>query len=107
MPGWKRSSTYRPLPRDWARTVERIMRRDGRSCRWIRRDTQRPCGLPASSVDHIVPRFEGGIDADSNLQALCKFHHDRKTAEEAARAASRRREARRRRDLTRHVGIKD
>jgi len=36
--------------------------------------------VPASQVDHIVPRADGGTDAEDNLQALCETCHARKTA---------------------------
>jgi 5-methylcytosine-specific restriction protein A len=35
--------------------------------------------------DHIVPLWDGGADHETNLQGLCKPHHDAKTALEAAR----------------------
>ena len=38
--------------------------------------------VPATDVDHIVPRAQGGTHATSNLQALCKACHSRKTARE-------------------------
>jgi 5-methylcytosine-specific restriction endonuclease McrA len=40
---------------------------------------------PAVTVDHIVPRFEGGGE-EGNLMSLCKKCHDKKTAEEGHRA---------------------
>lgn len=40
------------------------------------------CERPPGEVDHVMPRSEGGSDASSNLQALCKKHHSRKTAKE-------------------------
>ena len=37
----------------------------------------------ASVVDHILPMRNGGSKYDEdNLQPLCKFHHDQKTARE-------------------------
>lgn len=36
----------------------------------------------ATEVDHIVPRAQGGSDALTNLQALCKSCHSRKTLSE-------------------------
>lgn len=38
------------------------------------------CGRPATDVDHVVPKRFGGSDDDTNLQALCKECHQRKTA---------------------------
>ncbi len=40
------------------------------------------CGDAANEVDHIRPRARGGGDDWSNLQALCKPCHSRKTARE-------------------------
>ena len=39
--------------------------------------------VAVTEVDHIVPKREGGTDEESNLQALCKSCHSRKTAEES------------------------
>lgn len=41
------------------------------------------CGAPATEVDHIVPKAQGGSDHPTNLQSLCAECHDRKTAREA------------------------
>ncbi|MFD9893333.1 HNH endonuclease [Amycolatopsis sp. NPDC059027] len=48
------------------------------------------CESPASAVDHIIPRAEGGSDGLGNLQAICTQHHRQKTAQEAARGRMRR-----------------
>ncbi len=32
--------------------------------------------------DHIIPLWAGGVDDETNLQTLCKEHHDIKTARE-------------------------
>jgi 5-methylcytosine-specific restriction enzyme A len=41
------------------------------------------CGRPATHVDHIRPRAEGGAALDpSNLQSLCRPHHQAKTTGE-------------------------
>jgi len=40
-------------------------------------------------LDHVIPLSEGGQDDDTNLQTLCRWHHDAKTALEQARAAYR------------------
>ena len=38
------------------------------------------CGADATDVDHIVPLTQGGGNEWTNLQALCKSCHSRKTA---------------------------
>jgi 5-methylcytosine-specific restriction protein A len=67
---------------EWEQTRKRILCRDKGLCQ--------PClkagrPRPAKQVDHIVPKFEGGTDADDNLQSICKDCHDAKTAAEARR----------------------
>ena len=47
-----------------------------------RQPTCRHCGAPASEVDHIVPLRRGGTNALSNLQALCRSCHSRKSITE-------------------------
>ncbi|MRT27629.1 HNH endonuclease [Herbaspirillum sp. CAH-3] len=41
----------------------------------------------AVEVDHKDPLWRGGSNEQSNLQGLCKDHHDEKTAREAAERA--------------------
>ncbi|WP_310011937.1 HNH endonuclease [Herbaspirillum frisingense] len=41
----------------------------------------------AVQVDHKTPLWRGGSNDPSNLQGLCKDHHDEKTAREAAERA--------------------
>ncbi len=37
--------------------------------------------VPATELDHIVPRYKGGeIMARDNVQPLCSEHHEAKTA---------------------------
>jgi len=67
---------------------------DGRNTRWL---IYHPiCAVciaegagddarPAVAVDHIVPLWEAGPDDETNLQSICKPHHDVKTAEETKR----------------------
>jgi 5-methylcytosine-specific restriction protein A len=43
----------------------------------------------ATIRDHIVPLAEGGLDAESNIQALCQACSDAKTETEARRGMSR------------------
>lgn len=37
---------------------------------------------PATMVDHIIPRSQGGGHDESNLQPICKSCHDAKTGRE-------------------------
>ena len=67
---------------EWEQTRKRILSRDNGLCQ--------PCLQggrlrPATQVDHVVPKAEGGTDDDSNLQAICKSCHQAKTAAEAVR----------------------
>jgi 5-methylcytosine-specific restriction endonuclease McrA len=49
-------------PRHWEDTRRRVLRRDLGIC-WL-------CGKPgANSVDHVIPRIDGGTHHDSNLRA--------------------------------------
>ena len=49
--------------RPWRRTRAAVLERDGARCHW--------CGQPATHVDHLVARSEGGSDSPSNLVASC------------------------------------
>ena len=53
------------------RKRERILARDGHTCRW--------CGEQHLSgnldVHHLVPRVLDGPDCDWNLTAMCRHHH--------------------------------
>lgn len=77
------SADARGYGSQWAKIRRRILKRDKGLC-------QACLALgkyrPAKSVDHIKPKFEGGDDADENLQSLCKPCHDAKTASENRRA---------------------
>lgn len=68
---------------DWEKTRKRILARDSGLCQpHLKNNKYRP----AKQVDHIVPKFEGGTDDDSNLQSICTECHEAKTATEAIRA---------------------
>ena len=85
MPSQGRRST--PLPKGWeSRTRPRILRRDRRKCQWPT-DADVICGEPATDVDHKTPAYLGGSDEDDNLWALCRYHHNKKTAGEASAVA--------------------
>lgn len=79
---WEGSSRRARLPSDWAIRRLRVLRSAGYRCQ-VRDDLGAPCGEPAREVDHI----ERGDNHDyANLQAICRYHHGRKTAAEAAQA---------------------
>jgi 5-methylcytosine-specific restriction protein A len=83
------SSTYRRgRPLQWERVRRGILRRDHGLCVAMLPSGQR-CGARANQVDHIVPRSAGGSDEMANLQSLCLFHHQQKTAVEANAARRR------------------
>lgn len=65
---------------DWVKLRNSIMLRDKGLCQ--------PClaagkVAPATEVDHIVPKAEGGSDYPGNLQAICNACHSVKTAFES------------------------
>ncbi len=39
----------------------------------------RGCEDSPTEVDHVIPLNAGGVDDESNYQALCKTHHSVKT----------------------------
>src|SRR5664279_3744454 len=73
------------MPPGWDRRQAAWLRRQPRCQAWVIEDLER-CLAPATTVDHIIPRFEGGRDDPSNYQSLCDPHHGKKTAEEGHRA---------------------
>jgi 5-methylcytosine-specific restriction protein A len=58
----------------WERLRLRILTRDGYMCQC---DLCQGLGLPASHVDHIVRKTDGGTDDPSNLRSLNKDCHKR------------------------------
>ena len=48
----------------WRKIRQRIINRDRGLCQM--------CSNEGDSVDHIVPRSQGGTDDDDNLQLLCR-----------------------------------
>lgn len=96
---WEGTSDRRArLPHDWAIRRLRILRAAGYRCEV--RGEEGPCGEPANEVDHI----EAGDNHDpSNLRAICRWHHARKSSAEGA--AARQPRPSRRRDPERHPGM--
>jgi 5-methylcytosine-specific restriction endonuclease McrA len=68
----------------WETTRKRILSRDKGLCQCSGcRATGRI--RPAREVDHIIPVWEGGSDADANLQSINVECHKAKTAQEQKR----------------------
>lgn len=82
---WSTSNRKARLPRDWEARRQFILARDGNRCTAVDSLGNR-CPERATDVDHI----KAGDDASySNLRALCRWHHARKSSAEglAARRA--------------------
>lgn len=107
MPGWKGSNRRQELPKDWPAIVMTVLRRDHHRCQHRREDTGRKCGRHANQVDHIIRPADGGTDHPSNLQALCEWHHQRKSSSEGGTASAIARRARRDEDKPLHPGLID
>jgi len=77
------TTTQQGLGYRWQRRRLRILARDRRRCHW--------CGGIANTVDHLVPRCDGGSNHDENLVAACTSCNSRRGAQLAAeRQAARR-----------------
>lgn len=80
--GWQKqrgNRHERGYGNDWDKLRLVILERDEGLCQiCIKEDVI----TRATHIDHIVPKAKGGTNAHSNLQALCKRCHDRKTATE-------------------------
>lgn len=77
-----RSDRAQRLPADWQARRLRVLRRDRYSCQ-ARMSTGQRCLERANQCDHIEPGDNHDLE---NLQALCRWHHARKTSAEGAAA---------------------
>src|SRR5437867_1584764 len=77
--GWSStiSASERGYGSEWAR-IRRVVLSEEPSCRL--------CGQPATDVDHIVSKANGGTDRRSNLRSLCRRDHQKRTASQGGRA---------------------
>ena len=74
-----KSTTERGYGWKWQKLRIAIMKRDKGLCQ--------PCErvgryTPATQVDHIKPKAQGGSDDENNLQSICGDCHDEKTAQD-------------------------
>lgn len=63
----------------WVRVRARVLARDHGVCGY--------CGAPATTVDHVVAKANGGTDDPSNLIACCKPCNSTKGARVMTRLA--------------------
>lgn len=103
MPGWSNSDRRERLPADWPRRRHRILKRDNWQCQTVM-DSGETCGDYATEVDH---KQAGDDHEDYNLEAICTWHHARKSSSEGgeAQAKERRRIARSYRRQEKHPGL--
>lgn len=59
----KRTASSRGYGWRWQQLRLLILARDGWVCRW--------CDEPATTVDHLQPKAQGGSDSPANLVACC------------------------------------
>ena len=97
--GWETSDRKSRLPSDWPVRRVRVLRRDGYRCQ-ARDSMGVKCNAPANQVDHIIPNDDDDYD---NLQALCRWHHARKSSHEGV--AARKPRSSRYRDPESHPGL--
>jgi hypothetical protein len=66
---------------DWRRRVDELRERSGGFCEWrytmmSANDPVERCSSEAADPHHIIKRSVLRDDRLSNLQALCRYHHD-------------------------------
>ncbi len=55
---------------EWRELRQEVLQRDGHACVY--------CGDPATAVDHVFPRVQGGLTVERNLVAACRSCNSRK-----------------------------
>ncbi len=83
--GWEGSRRREELPPNWPTLRAQVIERDHGLCQWRMSDGS-ICAEDGTDVDHIRDRDDHRL---RNLQLLCSWHHDRKTAREANAAKPR------------------
>jgi 5-methylcytosine-specific restriction protein A len=99
---WSGSTRKQRLPRDWGERRAAVRDRAGGRCQGTMRDGTR-CVELGADCDHIV---HGDNHALSNLQWLCSWHHDKKTAREALEARRHQRIPSARKPREKHPGLR-
>lgn len=80
-----KSSSERGYGKAWRRLRKIVLVADGYMCRMCKEEG---VYTKADEVDHITPKSQGGTDAISNLQSICKPHHKQKTLKESKHASA-------------------
>ena len=76
---WESSDRRLRLPPDWPERVKQVWARDKGQCTW-RLPSGKRCPRKGADVDHRKNNDDHSL---SNLQLLCRHHHDKKTQREA------------------------
>lgn len=92
--GWRST----PLPADWPRIRKRVMKRDGGICTAILANGTR-CHGKATDVHHLGSPND---HSESNLTAVCAWHHKRLTS---AQANAKRKRVTQRYPSEKHPGV--
>ena len=80
---WSTISRHaRGYGRDWDKVRQVILKRDCYLCQQCKREGMIKV---ANIVDHIISKATRGTDDESNLEVICKQHHDKKTIEETGK----------------------
>lgn len=85
---WETSDRKAFLPDNWTQLRASILARAGGRCEVIKKNGRR-CFDKPNAVDHIIPHAEGGTDEVANLQAICPWHHQKKSSAEGGRGSQR------------------
>ncbi|GGN40200.1 hypothetical protein GCM10010109_68990 [Actinoplanes campanulatus] len=99
---WQGSDRRQRLPQNWPSIQRRILKNAEFRCT-VRTEGKR-CTEQATEVDHIRA---GDDHRDSNLRAICGWHHQQKSSREGgeAYAANRRRQAAKFKRTEAHPGL--
>jgi 5-methylcytosine-specific restriction protein A len=100
---WEGSDRRSRLPGDWPARRAHVLARDGYMCQHVRLDTGRICALRATDVDHIR---HGDDHSEANLQALCDWHHKKKSGSEGGKASAEARAKRAKANAYVHPGLR-
>lgn len=76
---WENSKRKQRLPKNWIQLRTAVFNRDHGLCQVRDTNSGYTCGEIATEVDHIVA---GDNHSMSNLQAICAWHHRRKSSAE-------------------------